>query len=247
MELLAHIGSQAGVALHRAELVDQLQRLFFDTMRAMVATIDAKDGYTHRHSERVAMAAVALARELGRTEEDMRTVKLSGLLHDIGKIGVPEAILNKPGQLTDAEHREMRKHPEHGVHILGHIRVGGIEAILPGVRSHHEKWDGSGYPDGLAGDQIPWLGRLLAVADVLDALSSDRSYRGAYGVDRAVTMIVDDAGRHFDPVIAVALGALHARGELQRLEEDLEFDVAPVTPIVDSPQETGDVPAGRRV
>jgi putative nucleotidyltransferase with HDIG domain len=229
MELLAHIGSQTGVALHRAELADQFQRLFLDTMRAMVATIDAKDGYTHRHSERVAMAAVALARELGRSDTDITTVKLSGLLHDIGKIGVPEAILNKPGPLTEAEHLEIRKHPEHGVRILAHIRVRGIEAILPGVRSHHEKWDGSGYPDGLAGEEIPWLGRLLAVADVLDALSSNRSYRGAYGVDRAVAMIVEDAGRHFDPVIANALQALHERGVLQRLEENLEFDVVPST------------------
>ncbi len=239
MELLAHIGSQAGVALHRAELVDQFQRLFLDTMRAMVATIDAKDGYTHRHSERVATAAVALARELGRSEADMRTVKLSGLLHDIGKIGVPEAILNKPGPLTDAEHREMRKHPEHGVHILSHISVGGIDAIMLGVRSHHEKWDGTGYPDGHAGEQIPWLGRLLAVADVVDALSSDRSYRGAYDVNRAVTMIIEDAGQHFDPDIADALAALHARGELDRLQQDLEFDVAPVMPIADAQEETG--------
>ena len=133
----------------------------------------------------------------------------------------------------------MRKHPEHGVHILSHIRVSGIDAILPGVRSHHEKWDGSGYPDGLAGDKIPWLGRLLAVADVLDALSSDRSYRGAFDVNRAVTMIVEDAGRHFDPVIAEALRVLHARGELRRLDETLEFDVAPVRPISDTSQEAG--------
>jgi putative nucleotidyltransferase with HDIG domain len=231
MELLAHIGSQAGVALHRAELVDQYQRLFLDTMRAMVATIDAKDGYTHRHSERVATAAVALARELGRSEADMRTVKLSGLLHDIGKIGVPEAILNKPGPLTDAEYQEMQKHPEHGVQILTHIHAVGIAAILPGVRSHHEKWDGTGYPDGLAGDRIPWLGRLLAVADVVDALSSDRSYRGAYDVNRAVTMILEDRGRHFDAEIADALGALHARGELERMHDGVEFDLGPVMPV----------------
>ena len=239
MELLAHIGSQAGVALLRAELVDQLQRLFLDTMRAMVATIDAKDGYTHRHSERVATAALALTRELGASNVDTRTVKLSGLLHDIGKIGVPDAILNKPGPLTDAELLEIQKHPAHGEQILSHIRVGGIKAILPGVRSHHEKWDGSGYPDGLAGDRIPWLGRLLAVADVLDALSSGRSYRPAHDIDRAVAMIVHDAGRHFDPVIVEALEALHARGDLQRLEEDQGFDIDSTTAIMGAPQEAG--------
>ena len=164
----------------------------------------------------MATVAAALARELGSSEADILTVKLSGLLHDVGKIGIPKAILNKPASLTDAEHRQIRTHPDHAVHILRHIRVGGIKAILSGVRSHHEKWDGSGYPDGLAGDRIPWLGRLLAVADVLDALSSDRSYRGAYDIDYAVTMIVGAAGRHFDPAIVGALGALHARGELQR-------------------------------
>lgn len=233
MELLAHIGSQTGVALHRTELADQFQRLFLDTMRAMVATIDAKDGYTHRHSERVATAAVALARELGREEAYVRTVQLSGLLHDIGKIGVPEAILNKAGPLTACEHQAIRKHPEHGVQILSHIHAGDIKAILPGVRWHHERWDGSGYPDGLASEDIPWLGRLLAVADVFNALSSDRSYRGANHIDRAVTMIVNDEGRHFDPVIAAALSALHARGELTRREEDLEFSIPPVKPVID--------------
>ena len=141
----------------------------------------------HRHSERVAAAAVALARELGREESYVRTVQLSGLLHDIGKIGVPEAISNNAGPLTAFEHQAIRKHPEHGVQILSHIHAGDIKAILPGVRWHHERWDGSGYPDGLAGEDIPWLGRLLAVADVFDALSSDRSYRGANHIDRAVT------------------------------------------------------------
>ncbi len=116
--------------------------------------------------------------------------------------------------------------------ILSHIRAGDLKAILPGVRWHHERWDGSGYPDGLASGNIPWLSRLLAVADVFDALSSDRSYRGANHIDRAVTMIVNNAGRHFDPVIARALGALHARGELTHREE-LEFSIPPVKPVID--------------
>ncbi len=214
LELLALIGNQAGVSIHRVQLMDQLEKFFFDTIRAIVATIDAKDGYTHRHSERVAGFASRIAAELGRSEEEIQIVQLSGLLHDVGKVGVPEAILNKPGKLTKAEFDEIKKHPIHGVNILSNIKSPRFEAILPGVRNHHEKWDGSGYPDSLAGEDIPFLGRLLAVADVLDALSSDRSYRKGLGFDKTVQIIQKDAGSHFDPAVAAAAAALHERGEL---------------------------------
>lgn len=216
LEMLALIGNQAGVAIHRARLMQELEEFFFDSIRAIVATIDAKDGYTHRHSERVAAFAVRIAREAGAEEEerDLETVRLSGLLHDIGKIGVPDVILNKPGDLTDEEFDEVKKHPVHGVEILGHIQNPRFEPILPGVRHHHEKWDGSGYPDGLSGREIPYLGRLLAVADVLDALSSNRAYRDAFTLDKTVGIIEEDAGSHFDPELAEAAVALHERGEL---------------------------------
>ncbi len=231
LELLALIGNQAGVAIHRAQLMSQLEQFFFDTIRAIVATIDAKDGYTHRHSERVAAFAIRIAGELGKTEDEIEVVQLSGLLHDVGKVGVPEVILNKPGPLTEAEFAEIKKHPVHGFNILVHIKSPRFEAVLPGVRHHHEKWDGSGYPDGLAEAKIPFLGRLLAVADVLDALSSDRSYRRGLGFDRTVEIIRKDAGSHFDPEIAEAAAALHSRGELEVpaawIEPDAAFD--PVT------------------
>lgn len=222
LELLALIGNQAGVAIHRAQLIAQLERFFFETIRAIVATIDAKDGYTHRHSERVAAFAMRVAGELGLDEEQIEAVKLSALLHDVGKIGVPESILNKPGKLTDEEFDEVKKHPVHGVNILRHIKSPRFEAILPGVRHHHEKWDGSGYPDKLGGEDIPLLGRLLAVADVLDALSSDRSYRKGMGFDKTVEIIQKDAGKHFDPRIAEAAVSLHERGELEVPAEWIE-------------------------
>jgi HD-GYP domain-containing protein (c-di-GMP phosphodiesterase class II) len=228
LELLALIGNQAGVAIHRAQLMAQLEKFFFDTIRAIVATIDAKDGYTHRHSERVAGFATRIAAELGRSEEEIEVVKLSGLLHDVGKVGVPEAILNKPGKLTKAEFDEIKKHPVHGVNILGHIESPMFTAIIPGVRHHHEKWDGSGYPDGLSGETIPFLGRLLAVADVLDALSSDRSYRKGLGFDKTVEIIEQDAGSHFDPQVAEAATALHSRGELEVPPEWIEPDSDPM-------------------
>jgi putative nucleotidyltransferase with HDIG domain len=214
LELLALIGNQAGVAIHRAQLIARFERFFFDTIRAIVAAIDAKDGYTHHHSARVAAFATRIAAELGLAPEEIEAVELAGLLHDVGKIGMPESILNKQGPLTDAEFEEVKKHPLHGVAILSHIKSPRMEAILPGVRHHHEKWDGSGYPDGLKGDEIPLLGRVLAVADVLDALSSDRAYRQRLSFDEIVGMIRKEAGVHFDPAVVDAVASLHARGEL---------------------------------
>lgn len=214
LELLSAIGNQAGVALHRARLMSELERLLLDTIRAIAATIDAKDGYTHRHSERVALLARRLGTEIGLTHDELETVELSGLLHDVGKIAVPDAILNKAGRLTDEEFEEMKKHPAHGARILGNIQAPSVLAVLPGVRHHHEKWDGSGYPDGLEREKIPLLARLLGVADVFDALTSARSYRGAMPVDTAVEIIDRGSGSHFEPSLAALVVRLHKAGAL---------------------------------
>jgi HD-GYP domain-containing protein (c-di-GMP phosphodiesterase class II) len=214
LELLAAIGNQAGTALHRARLLAEVEKLFLDVMRAIAAIIDAKDGYTHRHSERVAGFAVRLARQLEWPPDECRLLELSGLLHDIGKIGVSDAILNKPGKLTAEEFAEVRRHPGHGAAILSHIQSPKVAKLLPGVMYHHERWDGTGYPDGLAGEDIPIFGRVLAVADFIDALTSDRSYRGARSIDDVVTMIQEESGRMFDPRVVEAAVALHAQGEL---------------------------------
>jgi putative nucleotidyltransferase with HDIG domain len=214
LELLAAIGNHTGVALHRLRLVGELERLLLDTVRAIAATIDAKDGYTHRHSERVATLASRIAAELGLGVDEQEVAELSALLHDVGKIAVPDSILNKPGRLTVDEFAEMRKHPVHGARILANIKSPMVAAVLPGVRYHHEKWDGSGYPDGLSGSGIPLLGRLLGVADFLDALTSARSYHEPKPLDEVVKLIAQGAGAHFDPEIADAVVRLHARGEL---------------------------------
>ena len=197
----------------RERLMADMEKLFFDVMKAIAAIIDAKDGYTHRHSERVAAFSVRLARQLGL--DDLRhTIELSALLHDVGKIGVPDAILNKPDKLTDTEFAEMRRHPMHGAAILSNIQSPKVVEILPGVKYHHEKWDGTGYPEGLQGEQIPLPGRILAVADFLDALTSDRSYRTAMSIDEAVALIQEQAGSAFDPSIVEAAVLLHENGEL---------------------------------
>jgi putative nucleotidyltransferase with HDIG domain len=213
LELLAAIGNQAGVAMHRVRLMGELERLLLDTIKAIAATIDARDGYTHRHSERVAALTAQLARELRLSETERETAELSALLHDVGKIAVSDAILNKPGKLTPEEFAEMQKHPVHGARILGNIQSATVKAALPGVQYHHEKWDGTGYPEGLKGDAIPFLGRLLGVADFFDALTSSRSYRGAMPREVAIKLIEDGAGTHFDPVIAAAAVRLFNRGE----------------------------------
>jgi HD-GYP domain-containing protein (c-di-GMP phosphodiesterase class II) len=214
LELLAAVGNQAGVALHRARLIDEVERLFLDVMKAIASLIDAKDGYTHQHSERVAAYGVKLARQLGFNADSRAIVELSGLLHDVGKIGVPDAILNKPGRLTDQEFAEMRLHPLHGARVLSNIQSGKILSLLPGVKYHHERWDGKGYPEGLKGDEIPLLGRVLAVADFLDALTSDRAYRKGVSLDDAMRMLQDLGGEAFDPLVVKAATDLHERGEL---------------------------------
>ena len=214
LELLAAIGNQAGVALHRVRLMGELERLLLDTIRAIAATIDAKDGYTHRHSERVAMLSKRLASELGLSTQEQETVELAALLHDVGKIAVPDSILNKPDKLTAQEFDEMKKHPLHGARILGNIQSAAVKAVLPGVQYHHEKWDGTGYPEGLAAEKIPLLGRVLGVSDFFDALTSTRAYRKPMSVDDVVALIQKSAGTHFDPQVVDVLVRLHQRGEL---------------------------------
>jgi HD-GYP domain-containing protein (c-di-GMP phosphodiesterase class II) len=183
-------------------------------MKAIASLIDAKDGYTHKHSERVAAFGVRLARHLGFDADSRAVVELSGLLHDVGKIGVPDAILNKPGKLTDEEFTQMRLHPVHGARILSQIQSDKVVSILPGVKYHHERWDGKGYPDGLKGEEIPLLGRVLGVADFLDALSSDRSYRKGLSLGEALAMVKDLEGKAFDPMVVKAAVELHEKGEL---------------------------------
>ena len=219
LELLAAVGNQAGVALHRVRLTGDLERLFLDTVRAIAATVDAKDGYTHRHSERVAALAGRIGAALGLSADALHAAELAALLHDVGKIAVPDSILNKAGRLSPEEFEAIKQHPALGARILGNIQGPAAAAIIPGVRYHHEKWDGTGYPEGLTGEGIPVLGRLLGVADFLDALTSARAYRAALPMDEAVRLLTEGAGTHFDPHIVEVVQGLQARGELADLTE----------------------------
>ena len=174
----------------------------FGVLDAMVTAVDNKDRYTRQHSEDVTEYALWIAEELGLSEETMRVIRTAGLLHDVGKIGVPDLILRKPGRLTDEEFAAMRKHPEIGALIVGGLP--GMETIVDGVRFHHERWDGKGYPDGLAGEDIPLLGRILAVADAFSAMTTDRPYRRGLEWPVALREIQAHIGTQFDPESAHA-------------------------------------------
>ncbi|HEY3332849.1 MAG TPA: diguanylate cyclase [Capsulimonadaceae bacterium] len=182
----------------KAHLAD----LYLATIKSLALAIDAKDQYTHQHILRVQRYAVAIAKHMGLTGNELEGVNTGALLHDIGKLGVPEYVLLKPGRLTDDEFDKIKKHPEIGAAILDPVEFPW--PVLPVVRHHHEKWDGTGYPDGLAGENIPLTARIMAVADVYDALTSSRSYRNAWTHERAVSVITKDAGTHFDPVVVAA-------------------------------------------
>ena len=181
---------------------EHLANLYLATIKSLALAIDAKDQYTHQHILRVQRYAVAAATHLGLCGNELEAINTGALLHDIGKLGVPEYVLLKPGRLTDEEFAKIKQHPEIGAAILDPVEFPW--PVLPVVRSHHEKWDGTGYPDGLAGEDIPRTARILAVADVYDALTSSRSYRNAWTHERACEVIKKDRGTHFDPIIADA-------------------------------------------
>lgn len=177
----------------------------FDLFRAMVAAIDNKDGYTRKHSEEVTEYSLQIARALGHSENQMQTIQLAGILHDVGKIGVPDAVLRKPGKLTDEEFELMRAHPVFGALIVGALP--GMDEVVLGVRHHHERWDGRGYPDRLAGEDIPLIGRIMAVADAFSAMTTHRPYRKALTERQALNEVRAGLGTQFDPT----LGALFIR------------------------------------
>ena len=167
------------------------------SVRALVVATEAKDRYTAGHNERVARHAVRIGRALALRPERLRALAQGGMVHDVGKIEIPDAVLNKKGTLTDEEFALIRRHPVVGFQMAE--RLGMMREELDVIRHHHERWDGAGYPDGLAGEQIPLLARVLAVADVYDALTSDRAYRTAWDPDRANAYLRDQAGKAFDP------------------------------------------------
>jgi putative two-component system response regulator len=175
----------------------QLKHTFFSAITSLVRTLEARDSYTSGHSLRVRKYAVHLAHQIGMDDHNKKRLNLAAKLHDIGKIGLAEGILNKPAKLSEHEFDLVKEHPVIGERILKPIIRNRV--VLSAIRSHHERFDGAGYPDGLSGEEIPFLGRMITVADCYDALTSTRAYRGALSRDEALTILHDGAGTQFDP------------------------------------------------
>ena len=197
-------------------LVERQAEMMGGIIRALTAAIDAKDPYTCGHSDRVARIAVRLARELGLDGPALNTIYLAGLLHDIGKIGIADSVLRKPGKLTDEEYRHIKTHPAVGERILHDLKK--LDNILPVILHHHEAWDGAGYPLQLQADGIPRAARIIAVADSFDAMGSDRPYRKGMSADKIDAIFREGSGRQWDPEVVAAF--FLAREDLQAIVDD---------------------------
>jgi putative nucleotidyltransferase with HDIG domain len=214
--LLSSVAAILGIHSGNAELYQQQREFFAGVVRALTSAIDAKDPYTCGHSDRVARVAVRLAEELGCDRKQVETIYLSGLLHDVGKIGIDDQVLRKPGKLTDAEFAHIKTHTEIGYRILVDIKQ--LDDVLPVVLHHHEQWDGRGYPHGLAAETIPLLARIVAVADSFDAMSSDRPYRRGMADDKLDAIMREGAGKQWDAAVVDAF--FRARDDIRRIAHE---------------------------
>jgi len=205
--LLNSVGAMLGIHSGNRDLYRQQSEFLASVVRALTSAIDAKDPYTCGHSDRVARISVRLAKELGCESEVLHTLYMAGLLHDIGKIGINDAVLCKPGKLTDEEFEHIKQHPELGYRILADIQQ--LSSVLPAVLHHHEQWDGGGYPFHLVGDQIPFIARIVAVADAYDAMTSDRPYRKGMPVEKVDAIFRSGAGRQWDAKVIDAYFTAH--------------------------------------
>lgn len=199
------------------QALEQNRQLLVDAIRALTAAIDAKNPYTRGHSERVARYSVAIAKHLGLDDDEVRKVQICALLHDVGKIGIEDAILTKPDQLTEAEFAKMRAHPLKGAAIVSSIRL--LREIVAGIRWHHENWGGGGYPDGLGGEAIPLVARIIAAADVFDAMTTTRPYQKALSLEFVLGRMRELTGTRLDPKVVDAFFSALRAGDLVPLGE----------------------------
>ena len=181
------------------ETYEKLEKAYLESIETLRYTVEAKDTYTRGHSDRVAAYSVLIGNKLGLSEDEIKTLKIGGLFHDIGKIGVPDSILLKESKLTDDEYSEIKNHPAIGAHILSTATI--FKDIIPIVKHHHEKYDGNGYPGGFKGEEIPYLARITAISDTFDAMTSKRSYRDCLPLDVVISEFNRCKGTQFDPKI----------------------------------------------
>ena len=202
LSTLEYLCSQIGVALSNARLISDLEELFIGVVKSLSSAIDAKSPWTAGHSERVTKYALTIGKEMGLSEKELKQLELAGILHDVGKIGIHEAILDKPDRLTEEEVKIMRLHPGKGAEILGPIK--NLKDMIPVIKYHHEFYNGTGYPDGLKEEKIPLFARILTVADTADAMGADRPYRKGRGMDVIIAELKRCSGAQFDPQVVEA-------------------------------------------
>lgn len=203
-KLTLSLASQAGVAVKNAQLRDEVRSSSLEMIERLSVAAEFRDEDTALHIKRMSSYSAIIATKMGYSYEEAELLRFTSPMHDIGKIGVPDSILLKPGKLTDEEWQEMRRHTVYGAEILGDSQNSYIKSARIIALSHHEKWDGSGYPNGLKGDEIPLEGRIVALADVFDALSSKRCYKDAMPIEKVKEIIREGSGKHFDPGVVSA-------------------------------------------
>ena len=200
LDYMMNFCNQIAISLENARLIDSMKQSFVSSILSLASALEAKDPYTRGHSNRVATYSTIIARRLGLDEERVESIRLMALMHDIGKIGIPDDIIMKPSRLTDVEFDLIKQHPIYGLRIIQPLLENRPE--LRHVRSHHERYDGNGYPDGLKGESIPLEARIMAVADCFDAMTSDRPYRAAMSRTDAIQEIERNKATHFAADIA---------------------------------------------
>ena len=209
---LSFMAQKAAYVIENLALYENIYENLFSTLYAFVTALEAKDAYTQRHSSRVAEVSVLIGEEVSCSKEDLDVLNFAGHLHDIGKIGVRDDILLKPGKLTPAEYETIKEHPVIGANIVGQLGLWNREQQI--IRHHHEKYDGTGYPTGLKGHEIPFLARILSVADAFDAMASDRAYRKKIETEEVVQIIKQCSGTQFDPDLVAAFVRVFEAGRL---------------------------------
>ncbi len=222
LEMLENMANQAVSSIENARLYENIQKVYLSTIEVLATAIDAKDPYTQGHSRRVTQYSVAIAEEMNLTPKEVEDIRYAGLLHDVGKIGIKDSIIRKPGRLTDEEYAIIKKHPAIGAKILRPVDF--LADKIPGVLHHHEYYDGRGYPDHLTGENIPLAGRIICVADAFDAMTTNRPYRKGLTVKTAVGELKKFSGKQFDPICVDAFLKAFDRKLFQYFEKVEDSD-----------------------
>lgn len=221
LELFQMLANQVAIAIENARLMEDLRQVFYETAEALAEAIEKRDPYTGGHTKRVLRYSVATAEYMGMPSEEIEQLKLSAILHDIGKIGVEDRVLRKQAKLDDEEFSLMKAHPKMGAEIMLHVEK--LRNIIPGMKYHHERYDGKGYPEGLKGNDIPLLARIISVSDTFDAMTSDRPYRKGLSDETAIDELKRFSAIQFDPEIVKAFIGAHNDGKIVSFKyKDLE-------------------------